>query len=345
VPLQSTASLPLGEKRMVTRRNLVISLAAGALAAPFAGRAQPARLFRVGILATGNRRGGAHLYGAFIQALKDLGYVEGESIAFESRYADGNLDQLPGLAADLIHAKVDVLFAPNSPAVRAARQASVTTPIVFAVVDNPVARGFVNSLAQPGGNTTGVISIAPKLDTERLQALKQAVPQASHLAMAIAREPSSTMQVSAQIAGLRHAAESNGMDMLSIEIRSRKSFDEAADLLRKWHADVMSCLDSAYNFYNRDLLIEFAAKMKLPAIYPSSEYVEAGGLMSYGANTEWNYRHAAIFIDKILKGEKPSALAVEAPTSLELALNAGTAKRLGLHFPAALLKKANRLIG
>jgi putative ABC transport system substrate-binding protein len=333
------------EKRMVTRRNVVLSLGAGVLAAPFAGLAQAERQFRVGILATGNRHGSAHLYAAFTRALKDLGYVENESIAFESRYADGNLDQLAGLAADLIKARVDILFAPNSPAVRAARQASVTTPIVFAVVDDPVARGFVKSLAQPGGNITGVLSIAPKLNNERFQALKQAVPKVSHLAMAIAREPSATSQVATQITDLRRAAESNGMDMLSIEIRSRKSFDEAADLLSKWRADAMSCLDSAYNFYNRAVLVEFAAKMKLPAIYPSSEYVDAGGLMSYGANTEWNYRHAATFIDRILKGAKAAALPVEAPTRLELALNVGAAKQLGLQFPAALLKKANRLTG
>jgi putative ABC transport system substrate-binding protein len=189
------------------------------------------------------------------------------------------------------------------------------------------------------------VSISPRLDSDRLQALKQAVPKASHLAMAIAREPSATTQVTTQITDLRRAAESNGMDMLSIEIRSRQSFDEAADVLRKWRADAMSCLDSAYNFYNRDVLIEFAAKVKLPAIYPSSEYVDAGGLMSYGANTEWNYRHAAIFVDKILKGAKASSLAVEAPTRFELALNIRAAKQLGLQFPAALLKKANRLSG
>jgi putative ABC transport system substrate-binding protein len=314
------------------------------LAAPVAVFAQREQLFRVGILASGSQRGSANLYGAFVQSLKDLGHVDGKTITFESRYADGNLDRLPALAGELIKSNVDILFAPNSPAVRAARQVAVTTPIVFAVVTDPVGRGFVTSLAHPGGNITGVMSIAPGLNSQRLQMLKEASPKISHLAVAIAREPSATSQVSAQVNEVRRAAETNGMDMLSIEIRSRKSFVEASDILRKWRVDSFSCLDSAVNFYNRDVLIEFAASMKLPTVFPSSEYVESGGLMSYGANTEWNYRHAAVYVDKILKGAKPGGLAVKAPTRLELALNRKTAKDLGLQFPAALLQKANRLV-
>ena len=330
---------------MITRRNIVLSLGAGALSAPFELFAQRPQMARVGILASGSQSGSANLYGEFAQALKDLGHVEGKSIAFESRYANGDLDRLPALAAELIKRNVDVLFAPNSPAVRAARQAAVTTPVVFAVVNDPVERGFVESLARPGGNITGVMSIAPGLNNQRLQMLKEMSPKISHLAVAIAREPNATSQVTAQINQVRRAAETNGLDMLSIEIRSRNSFVEASEILRKWRVDSLSCLDSAGIFYNRDVLIDFAASMKLPAVYPSSEYVEAGGLMSYGANTEWNYRHAALYVDKILKGEKPGGLAVEAPTRLELALNRKVAKELGLQFSPALLQKANRLIG
>lgn len=262
---------------MVTRRNTLVALGAGMLAAPFGAFAQRQQMARVGILASGSQSGSASLYGAFVQALKDLGHVEGKTIAFESRYANGDLDRLPALAAELIKRNVDILFAPNSPAVRAARQAAVTTPIVFAVVNDPVERGFVANLARPGGNITGVMSIAPGLNNQRLQMLKDLAPKISHLAVAIAREPNATSQVSAQIDLVRRAAESNGMDMLSIEIRSRNSFVEASEILRKWRVDSMSCLDSAGIFYNRDVLIEFAASMKLPAVYPSSEYVEAGG--------------------------------------------------------------------
>ncbi len=323
---------------MITRRNVILSLGAGAVIAPFAAFAQRQQMARVGILASGSKSASANLYGAFVQALKDLGHVEGSTIAFESRYANGDLDRLPALAAELIKRNVDILFAPNSP-YRAARQAAVTTPIVFAVVNDPVERGFVANLARPGGNITGVASIAPGLNIQRLQMLKEVSPK-----IPTSRSPSPASRMPR--AGYRpdHLAGSARQKPTAwICCRSRFAAAtrslSASEILRKWGVDSLSCLDSAGIFYTRNVLIEFAASMKLPAVYPSSEYVDAGGLMSYGANTEWNYRHAALYVDKILKGEKPGGLAVEAPTRLELVLNRKVAKELGLYFPRHCCKR------
>lgn len=331
---------------MITRRRLVLVLGTGALAAPFITLAQPReRIYRVGLLGTGSQSNGVNLYAAFAQGMQDLGYVEGRNIVLERRFADGKLDNLPALAAELMQKKVDVIFAPSSPAVRAAKQAAGTTPIVFAVVNDPVERGFVASLAHPGGGITGITSVGPGLSAARLHLLKEAFPRISHVAVAIAREPGVANQIAAQITEVGAAAKASGMAMLSIEIRSRNSFDDATAVLRKWHADSITCLDTSVNFFNRDVLTEFAAKIKLPAIYTSREFVEAGGLMSYGSNAEWNYRRAATYVDKILKGAKPAELPVEAPTQFELAINQKTAKALGIQFPAAILQKADRVIG
>ncbi|MCE9641102.1 MAG: ABC transporter substrate-binding protein, partial [Betaproteobacteria bacterium] len=181
--------------------------------------------------------------------------------------------------------------------------------------------------------------------SKRLQLFKEAFPKASHVAIAITREPNVTQQIAKQMSEMHAAAKMNGLEALPIEIRSRKSFADAADVLRKWHADGISCLDTAVNFFNRDMLIEFAAAMKLPAIYTSREFVDSGGLMSYGANTERSYRRAATYVDKILKGAQPAELAVEVPTQYELVINQKTAKALGFNLPAAIVQKADKLIG
>lgn len=331
---------------MMTRRRLVLTLGAGALAAPFMAIAQPKpRIYRVGILGTSSQTGGAHLYEAFTHSLQELGYVAGKNVTFERRFADGNLEKLPALAAELAVKKLDVVFAPGSPAVLAMKQAAGTTPVVFAVVTDPVSRGFVASLEKPGGSITGVTSVGPGIGSKRLQLFKEAFPKASRVAIAITREPNVTQQIAKQMSEMHAAAKANGLEALPIEIRSRKSFADATDVLRKWHADGISCLDTAVNFFNRDMLIEFSAAMKLPAIYTSREFVDSGGLMSYGANTERSYRRAASYVDKILKGAQPAELAVEAPAQYELAINQKTAKALGFELPGAIVQKADKLVG
>lgn len=330
---------------MNARRRLVLALGAGALTAPWVAIAQPkGRVYRVGLLAAGSQLNSINLYDAFANGLRDLGYVEGKNLVLERRFAGGKLDTLPALAAELAVKKLDVIFAPGSPAVRAVKEAAESTPIVFAVVNDPVERGFVASLTKPGGRITGVTSVERGLSVTRLHLLKEAFPRISHVVVAIAREPSVAGQVAAQIGEVTQAAKTNGMQVLAMEIRSRNSFGDASEVLRKWRADGMSCLDSAGNFYNRDVLTDFAAKTRLPAIYTSREYVDAGGLMSYGANAEANYRRAAGYVDKILKGAQPADLPVETPTKFELALNGKTAKALGITFPSGILEKADRII-
>lgn len=333
---------------MITRRKLVLTLGAGAgaLAAPFLAIAQPKqRIYRVGILGTGSPAGGARLYDGFTHSLHELGYVDGKNIAFERRFADGNLEKLPALAAELAAKKVDIVFAPGSPAVLAMKQAAATTPVVFAVVTDPVSRGFVASLEKPGGHITGITSVGAGIGSKRLQLFKEAFPKLSRVALVITREPNVTPLIARQISEMHAAAKTNGLEILPIEIRSRNSFADATDVLRRWHADGISCLDTAVNFFNRDMLIEFSATMKLPAIYTSREFVDSGGLMSYGANTERSYRRAATYIDKILKGARPAELAVEVPTQHELAINQKTARALGFNLPDAIVQKADKLIG
>jgi putative tryptophan/tyrosine transport system substrate-binding protein len=330
---------------MITRRSLILALSAGAFAAPFIVRAQPRRpLPRIGILAAGNQEATARLFRSFLNALKDLGYFEGKDIVFDSRYADGRLDRLPALAAELMARKVDIIFAPTSPAVRAAREVAGAKPIVFAVVNDPVERGLVASLERPGGNITGVMNSASGLAARRLQLLKEAFPSVAHVAIAISREPGATNEVGGQIREVQQAAAAMGIETMPIEIRSRQSFDDASDVLGRWKANALSCLDSSVNWSNRTVLTEFAAKIRLPAIYPSGDYVQAGGLMSYGAEAEFNYRQAATFIDRILKGANPAELAVESPGKLELVINQKAAGRNGISVPRAFLKKADRVI-
>ena len=325
---------------MNTRRRLVLALGAGTLA-PFAAFAQPRKtIHRIGVLGTGSQANGATLYGAFAQELKSLGYVEGKTLAFEYRFANGNLNTLPTLAAELMQKKVDVIFAPNSPSVQAAQKVAGATPIVFAAVSDPVERRFVTSMTQPGGNITGITSSSPQLILKRLQVLKATFPKVSHLAVAISRE----FRASTQLEEIQRTAKGMGIEVLPIEIRARRSFDEAADVLRKWKADAFSCLETSVNYFNREVLAEFSAKMKMPAIFTSKDYAEAGGLMSYGANSEAAYRHAAVFVDKILKGAKPGALAVEPPAKFELIVNTKTAKTLGIVIPQAILQQADQLI-
>jgi putative tryptophan/tyrosine transport system substrate-binding protein len=338
-------ALATGEESMVTRRKLVFALGAGMLAAPFTALAQPRQVvYRVGFLAAGSQTATANLYQAFRNSLRDLGYIAGQNIAFEARYADGRLDRLPALAAELGKLKLDIVFAPTSPAVRAVRQVTDTLPIVFAVVNDPVERGLVQSAARPGGNTTGVMNSGAGLAGKRLQLLKEAFPGVGHIAVAFSRDPGATNDVVTQIKDMQQAAAGNGMETMPIEIRSRNSFEDASEILAKWRANGMSCLDSSVNWSNRDVLIEFAARMQLPAIYPSRDYTEAGGLMSYGADATWNYRRAATLVDKILKGAKAGELAVESPGKFELVINKKVAGALKTPLSSAFLKKADRVI-
>jgi putative ABC transport system substrate-binding protein len=275
-----------------------------------------------------------------MQELRRLGYIEGQNVSIVNRIAEGNLERLPALATELVAEKVDVIFASTTNAVQAARQATTSIPIVFAVVSDPMGSGFVVSLGRPGGNITGTTSLNRELAAKRLQILKEVAPKTSRVAVLITDEP----QVAPQLDQVQQAAKRLGMNILTTQVLSRDDFESARKLLRTWRADSLYVTDSVTNTLNRKLLQEFAAQVRLPAIYAQSQYADDGGLISYGANFDELFRRAAQYVDKILKGARPADLPVEQPTKFELVVNLKTAKALGIKIPQSILVRADKVI-
>jgi putative ABC transport system substrate-binding protein len=324
---------------MNNRRKLLVALGAGALATPLACFAQQHnRVYRLGILATNTRTTPGFL--VFQHALRELGYSEGKNLVIEARFADGQFDRLPGLAADLLQKNLDVIYATNTPAVEAVKPLAGATPIVFSAAADPVGSGFVKSLAKPGGNITGITIMSPELSAKRLQILKEAFPNISRTAVFVSEEPN----LSRQTAEIQRAAKFLKIEVMSTQLASRDRIETTIALLRKWRADSMYFVESPTHNFNRNLLAEFAAKIRLPAIWGSVAYAESGGLISYGANSEALSRRAASYVDKILKGAKPAELPVEQPTTFDLVINMKTAKALGIKFPQSILLRADKVI-
>jgi ABC-type uncharacterized transport system substrate-binding protein len=320
---------------MNSRRTLLAAVVTGALVISFATIAQTQKIPRVGVL--GNLRSSPSM-DVFMQELRRLGYIEGQNFSIVNRFTDGNVERLPAFAAELVAEKVDVIFAPATNTVQAARRATSSIPIVFSVVSDPVGSGFVASLGRPGGNITGTTSIHRELAAKRLQILKEVFPKTSRVAVLITDEP----PVAPQLDQVRQAATRLGMSILTTQVLSRDDFESAHKLLRSWRADSIYVIESSTNATNRNLLAEFAAQIRLPAIY--GQYADVGGLISYGANYEDLYRRAAHYVDKILKGAKPAELPVEQPTKFELVVNMKTAKKLGIRIPQSILARADRVI-
>lgn len=328
---------------MNNRRKLLIALGATALTAPLASFAQQqGKVWRIGVLRTGSPPD--YAVDALIEGLRDLGYVEGENISIELRFAHGDMARLPALAAELVQLKVDVIFPVNTPAVVAAKHATSTIPIVFCGVGEPVGSGFVSSLARPGGNMTGVTIMAPEAGAKRLQLLKEASPRISRVAMFRQLASIETASNALQVEEIERVAKALGMELLPTEHGRREEFKQELELLRKWRADSIYITEHPTNFGNRKLLVEFAAEAGLPAVYPAKEYTEVGGLMSYGPNYAVLCRRATTYVDKILKGAKPGDLPVEQPTIFDLTINMKTAKALGMKFPNSILVQATKVI-
>ncbi len=278
---------------------------------------------------------------AFPQGLRELGYVDGQNLIIERRSAGGNVDRLPGLAAELVRLKVDVLVALEPPAVRAAKNATRTIPIVMRSTDDPVELGWVSSLAQPGGNITGVTSYARLLTGKRMELLLEAIPKLSRAA--VLRNPAGS-NAERNFEQVQAVARELGVQLLSLEVRSVNDFEAAFEAAVRERAGALITIRSPLLVINRGRIAELAANSKLPAIYDDREFVEAGGLMSYGANLADSYRRAAFYVDKILKGANPAELPVEQPTHFELYINLKTATRIGFTFPPELLQRADRVI-
>jgi putative ABC transport system substrate-binding protein len=300
---------------------------------------QPAGIHRIGILSISESVFPARVE-AFRRRLRELGYIEGQNIVFEYRYAEGKQDRFPALAAELVRLKVDVLVMAGTPAARAAKNATATIPIVFAGVSDPLRSGIVSSLAQPGGNITGLSLMVPDLDGKRLELLKEAVPKVARVAFLW--QPGGRGNL--PLTRMEAAAKALGLKLQSLPVRSLDDFEGAFARAKKERAQVLiTTTGSRINTQQRRVL-DFAAKNRLPAIYHYSEFVEAGGLMSYGPDNTDIWRRAADFVDKILKGAKPRDLPIEQPKKFEFTINLKAAKQIGLTIPPNVLARADKVI-
>ena len=329
---------------MIDRRTFLASTGAVFLAAPFAAEAQQAaKVPRIGWLSL-DRADRPQLREAFFQGLRDLGYIEGRNIVIEYRDAGGKPERLPALAAELVALKVDVILVGSTPAALAAKQATETIPIVFTGTADPVGSGLVTSLARPGGNVTGLTNLFAELVGKRLEQLTQAAPGVSRIAVlwqpgALGDRTEKEMLKAADV-----AAQALGVRLQFIEARGPADFDRVFSDISRARAGALTVLPSIMFSSERRRLVDLAAKHRLPAVYSFREFVDAGGLMSYGPNLADLLRRAATYVDKILKGAKPADLPVEQPTKFELVINLKTAKALGLTIPPSMLQRADEVI-
>ena len=326
---------------MIDRRRFLLASVAGALAAPAAAEAQQAA--KVGYLSIGSasdpRR--AALLRAFQQGLRDLGYVEGKNLILEVRFAEGPYDRLPRLAAELVTLKVDVIVAYSTLATNAAQDATSSIPIVMSGIVDPLQTGLVTGLGRPGKNATGLSLMAPEVIGKQMQLLKELVPKSSRVAV-LWNPDSASNKV--QLREAETIARALGLRLQALETRGADDLDSAFTAMARQRADAVIVLVDGVLIDNRTRIAQLAQKGRLPAVYGLREHVEAGGLMFYGSNIADMNRRAAIFVDRILKGAKPSDLPVEQPTKFELTINLKTAIALGLTIPPSLLARADQVI-
>jgi putative ABC transport system substrate-binding protein len=276
-------------------------------------------------------------YDSFRQGLRKLGYIEGKNIFLEIRSAEGKQDRLSDFATELVKLKVDVIVTATTPGVLAIKNATSAIPIVFCAVADPVRAGLVSSLARPGENITGLSMLNPELGGKRLELLKETFPKITKVAYF--RDPSS-----ASSTAIQEPARALGLQLQSLDVRSAKDFDGAFEAVLKERAQALTTAAGPVININQQRIVAFAAKNRLPAIYPYSEIIDAGGLMFYGVNLSDLFRRAATYVDKILKGAKPADLPVEQPTKFEFVINLITAKQIGLTIPPNVLARADKVI-
>jgi ABC-type uncharacterized transport system substrate-binding protein len=326
----------------MTEKILICLLATVLLTtASIAEAQQPTKIPRIGYLSPTPSSTNSARVEAFRQGLRELGYVEGKNIFIEYRYANGKLDRLPALAAELIGLKVDVIVTTSPAPTRAAKEATSTIPIVFAQDADPVASGFVASFARPGGNITGLSTLAPELSGKRLELLKEVVPKLSRVAVL---GTSSIPSTAPTLKETELAAGTFKVQLQYLDVLDAKDIEAAFRAASKGRVDAVLVLAGPVVLPERTQIAKLAVKSRLPAIYPQTEFTEAGGLMYYGANTPELFRRAATYVDKILKGGKPSDLPVEQPTKFELVINLKAAKQIGLTIPPNVLARADKVI-
>jgi ABC-type uncharacterized transport system substrate-binding protein len=324
------------------RRTFLCGLTLGTVSAPLAGEAQQAgKSARIGYLSSGTATANAGLRRAFTDGLRDHGRIEGENIAIEYRWEGTGKSTLDGLAAELVRLPLDLIFAVNTPASLATKRTGTTLPVVFATVSEPVAIGLVDSLPRPGRNFTGLTTINRELMSKRLELLKETIPGLTRVGYLA--NPGYEVH-KAQLTDMNAAAHSLGLTLHLAEVRAPSEFEGAFALMAAAHVGAFIVQQDDLFVGNRALVIDSAAKRRLPGMYVFSLYPRSGGFMSYGAHAEDLYRRAAEYVDRILKGTKPSNLPVERPTKFELVINLKTAKALGLTIPQTLLLQADQVI-
>jgi len=309
---------------------------------PVAQAQQPGKIFRIGFLGSSTASGIAVRLDVFRQELTKLGWIEGKNITIEYRFAEQKQKRLPELAADLVRLKVDLIVTSGGPTPLAAKGATSTIPIVMTTSVDPVAEGLIASLARPGGNVTGLSGLTPELITKRLEILKDAIPKLSRVGLL--RQPRGVLG-DLQLGELRPAAVALKLNLEEIETQADpKGLESAFQIAKQKRVDAIMPITATRFFAARKRIVELAGKYRLPAVYPQKEFVDEGGLMSYGADYVDLYRRAAGYVDKIFKGAKPADLPVQQATKFEFVINLKAAKQIGLTIPVEVLAKANQVI-
>jgi putative ABC transport system substrate-binding protein len=306
---------------------------------------QAGKIFRIGFLDASTASGSAALVEAFRQELSKLGWNEGKNIAIEYRFGEQKPERVPELAADLARLKVDLIVVPGTPTAFAAKKATNTIPIVMLSVADPVGSGLVASLARPGGNVTGNSVLSPELNSKRLEVLKDAVPKLARVGLLRLLSPGSGTGRDLQLKEIRPAALALKLKLEEIETQlDAKGLESAFQTAKEKQVGAIMTTTTPRFFAERKRIVELAATYRLPAIYFQKEFVDEGGLMSYGADFDDLYRRAAVYVDKILKGAKPADLPVQQATKFEFIINLNAAKQIGLTVPVNVLERANKLI-
>src|SRR5262245_43911818 len=324
------------------RREFITLLGGAAVAWPITARAQQAgKVYLIGFLSAGAQVRSPNHWSIFVNGLRELGWIEGKNIVFERRYADNRLDRLPELATELVRLDVDVIVTVGTLAPLAAKRATNSIPIVMINAGDPVGSGLVASLARPGGNVTGMSLMAPDLDGKRLELLKETLARLSHVAIIWnAANPRSALGFHET----QGAAKKLTVEIQSLEVRSPGDFDRALATALRNRVDALVIVEDPLTFNHLNKVAEFCTNNRLAAIYGLREFADAGGLMTYGASNADLFRRSVEFVDKILRGFKPSDLPVQQPTKFEFVLNLKAAKALGLEVPPSLLARADEVI-
>jgi putative tryptophan/tyrosine transport system substrate-binding protein len=329
------------DRPVVQARRALLTGSLAALLAPSLTLAQPPRVARLGLLASSTAENFAASIKIFRKSLQELGWVEGQNLAIEARYAGVRYDQLPALAAELVKLEVDVILALATPAIQAAKRATTTIPIVFETLGDAVSTGLVTNLARPGGNVTGWSGFAPELSGKRLELIRELLPGAARVALLANRTNASTAVV---LQKTEAAAQQLRMQLLVADVQAPTGLDPAFEAIVRERSEAFVVAPDPTLFSLRRRIVELAARHRLPAVYEYRLFTELGGLLSYGPDSNERFRRNAVYVDRILRGARPGDLPVEQPSTFELVLNLLTASRLRLTIPPSVRLRADHVI-